>query len=217
LPFEARGPATPGGAGGPVPGELQEVDTPTPGPDCLICGPDCLICGPDCLICAEFAGGAEPVGDIVVSRVARPHPRPQPLAPRAPRRAGTPSSTERPVSNTRVSVYNTRARVSSTSVSVSSTAFSVSNTRGRVYRRQPGCKTSSLTAASGAWRPPPCRCRAHFPSGFFNMLDSGLVGSTVFHSSHPQGHEGGVPREQKMLKGHLPRVVHHRVYLSTRR
>jgi hypothetical protein len=23
---------------------------------------------------------------------------------------------------------------------------------------------------------------------------------------------GGVPREQKMFKGHLPRVIHHRVY-----
>ena len=42
-----------------------------------------------------------------------------------------------------------------------------------------------------------------------SLIDSGLVGSTDFHSSHPQGHEpvGGVPREQKMLKGHLPRVI----------
>jgi len=23
---------------------------------------------------------------------------------------------------------------------------------------------------------------------------------------------GGVPREQKMLKGHLPRIIYHRVY-----
>ena len=37
----------------------------------------------------------------------------------------------------------------------------------------------------------------------------GLVGSTDFHSSHPQG---GVPREQKMLKGHLPRVGYQQVY-----
>ena len=52
------------------------------------------------------------------------------------------------------------------------------------------------------------------------LIDSGLVGSTDFHSSHPQGHEphtpgtslGGVPREQKMLKGHLPRVIYHQVY-----
>ena len=34
------------------------------------------------------------------------------------------------------------------------------------------------------------------------LLDSGL---------------GGVPREQKMLKGHLPRVIYHRIYLSLRR
>ena len=33
------------------------------------------------------------------------------------------------------------------------------------------------------------------------LKDSGL-GSTV----------GGVPREQKMLKGHLPRVIYHKVY-----
>ena len=28
---------------------------------------------------------------------------------------------------------------------------------------------------------------------------------------------GGVPREQKMLKGHLPRVIYHQVYFSARR
>ena len=27
---------------------------------------------------------------------------------------------------------------------------------------------------------------------------------------------GGVPREQKMLKGHLPRVIYHQVYLYTK-
>ena len=32
------------------------------------------------------------------------------------------------------------------------------------------------------------------------MIDSGLVGST-----------GGVPREQKMLKEHLTRVINHQV------
>ena len=37
------------------------------------------------------------------------------------------------------------------------------------------------------------------------MIDSGLVGSTEFHS-------GGVPREQKMLEGHLHRVIYHQVY-----
>ena len=39
------------------------------------------------------------------------------------------------------------------------------------------------------------------------MKDSGLVGSTV----------GGIPREQKMLQGHLPRVRYHQVYSSIRR
>jgi hypothetical protein len=28
---------------------------------------------------------------------------------------------------------------------------------------------------------------------------------------------GGDPREQKMLKGHLPRVIYHRVYSNMRR
>jgi hypothetical protein len=28
---------------------------------------------------------------------------------------------------------------------------------------------------------------------------------------------GGVPREQKMLKGHLPGVIYHRVYFSIQR
>jgi len=28
---------------------------------------------------------------------------------------------------------------------------------------------------------------------------------------------GGVPREQKMLKGHLPRVIYHQVYLYTKK
>ena len=27
---------------------------------------------------------------------------------------------------------------------------------------------------------------------------------------------GGVPREQKMLKGHLPRVIYHQVYYYTK-
>ena len=38
------------------------------------------------------------------------------------------------------------------------------------------------------------------------VTDSGLVGSTAL---------GGVPREQKMLKGHLPRVTYHKMYYST--
>ena len=37
------------------------------------------------------------------------------------------------------------------------------------------------------------------------LIDSVLVGSS-------ETSLGGVPREQKMLKGHLPRVIHHQVY-----
>jgi hypothetical protein len=48
-----------------------------------------------------------------------------------------------------------------------------------------------------------------FPLRSEAVIDSGLVGSTGFHSSHPQG---GVPRAQKVLKGHPPRVVYHQVY-----
>ena len=39
------------------------------------------------------------------------------------------------------------------------------------------------------------------------LIDAGLVGSTAL---------GGVPREQKMLKGHLPRVIYHLVYWYTK-
>jgi len=39
------------------------------------------------------------------------------------------------------------------------------------------------------------------------VIDSGLVGSTDFHLSRR-----GVPREKKILKEHLPRVIHHQVY-----
>ena len=38
------------------------------------------------------------------------------------------------------------------------------------------------------------------------MIDSGLVGST-----------GRVPREQKLLKGHLPRVIYQQVYEHTKK
>ena len=37
------------------------------------------------------------------------------------------------------------------------------------------------------------------------MMDSGLVSSTDFSL-------GGVPRQQKTLKGHLPRVMYHQEY-----
>jgi hypothetical protein len=56
---------------------------------------------------------------------------------------------------------------------------------------------------------PYCRARLYSCCDFvvrirklWSVIDSGLVGSTR-----------GVPREQKMLKGHLPRVIHHRVSL----
>jgi len=47
------------------------------------------------------------------------------------------------------------------------------------------------------------------PGRFAGVIDSGLVGSTDFPL-------GGVPGEQKMLKGHLPRVIHHQVYWYTK-
>ena len=42
------------------------------------------------------------------------------------------------------------------------------------------------------------------------VTDSGLVGSTDFHTRGTS--LGGVPREQKMLNGHLPRVIYDQVY-----
>ena len=39
---------------------------------------------------------------------------------------------------------------------------------------------------------------------FLLVKDSGLVGSTDFL--------GGVPQEQKMFNGHLPRVIYHQAY-----
>jgi hypothetical protein len=50
---------------------------------------------------------------------------------------------------------------------------------------------------------------------FLVMIDSRLDGSTDFHSSnlHTRGTSlGEVPREQKMLKGRLLRVIYHQVY-----
>jgi len=45
----------------------------------------------------------------------------------------------------------------------------------------------------------------HIPKAPVAVIDSGLVGSTGTSL-------GGVPREQKMLRGHLPRVIYHQVY-----
>jgi len=55
-------------------------------------------------------------------------------------------------------------------------------------------------------RTPPPRNRAGIHCFLPKLIDSGLVGSL-----------GGVPQEQKTLKGHLPRVIYHRVYSNIRR
>ena len=50
------------------------------------------------------------------------------------------------------------------------------------------------------------------PRGFRgaeSVLSRGFV-------SKPQSALGGVPRQQKMLKGHLPRVIYHQVYKYTK-
>ena len=47
-------------------------------------------------------------------------------------------------------------------------------------------------------------CSRLLDSGSIHLVnDSGLVGSTSL---------GGVPQEQKMLKGNLPRGMYHQVY-----
>jgi len=46
-----------------------------------------------------------------------------------------------------------------------------------------------------------------FTIDFALLIDSALVGSTSLK---------GVPRWQKMLKGHLPRAMYHQVYKSTK-
>jgi len=64
-----------------------------------------------------------------------------------------------------------------------------------------------LTAAV-AW----CRTISEFTC-FTELIDSGLVGE----GPHTRGTSlGRVPREQKMLKGHLPRVICHQVYEYTK-
>jgi len=49
-----------------------------------------------------------------------------------------------------------------------------------------------------------CSARAAIPLG--------TRGSHVEGPHSPGTSLGGVPREQKMLKGHLPRVIYHQVY-----
>ena len=46
-------------------------------------------------------------------------------------------------------------------------------------------------------------------------IDSGSVGSTdvsFITSTGASASMGGAPREEKMLKGHLPRVIYHQAY-----
>ena len=58
----------------------------------------------------------------------------------------------------------------------------------------------------GAQRPMTC-CATGRESRVSGVTDSGLVGSTAL---------GGVPREQKMLEGHLSRVMYHQGYKYTK-
>ena len=70
------------------------------------------------------------------------------------------------------------------------------------------------------------RLNAQGPSRRFNeneeeeeeeeeKIDSGSVGSTdvsFITSTGASASMGGAPREEKMLKGHLPRVIYHQAY-----
>ena len=58
------------------------------------------------------------------------------------------------------------------------------------------------------------RCRAIWSTVRKSGPDSGL-GLSRFSGGEPHTRGtslGGVPREQKMLKGHLPRVIYHQVF-----
>ena len=53
----------------------------------------------------------------------------------------------------------------------------------------------------------------HFLDGFeIHLLTDWFTGRDCRLLHHPLDSEGGVPREQKMLKGHLTRVIYHQVY-----
>ena len=75
------------------------------------------------------------------------------------------------------------------------------------------CHVAPFAREMGRSASPPCPLK--------KVIDSGLVGSTNVSFITSAGALaralGGVPREQKMLKGQLPRVIYHRVYFSTRR
>jgi len=50
-------------------------------------------------------------------------------------------------------------------------------------------------------------------AGWFHARPFGGQSNVIL----PGFFSGGVPREQKRLKGHLPRVIYHQVYFSIRR
>ena len=92
----------------------------------------------------------------------------------------------------------------------------------RVLRRERQCQANGSNVCR-VLRPPQARRASKIGSSIFVILaviEPGLVGSTDFSFITSQGHEtslGGVPREQKMIKGHLLRVIYHRVYFNIRR
>ena len=61
--------------------------------------------------------------------------------------------------------------------------------------------------------------KSHFSTGYREQFGTGIGSFTsiCIGNGHVCPGVGGVPREQKMLKGHLPRVIYHQVYYSIRR
>ena len=70
-------------------------------------------------------------------------------------------------------------------------------------------------------RPDPPACRAALLEGAGLVQEQGEAAEADVHGYFAtvidSGLDGWVPREQKMLKGHLPRVIYHRVYSNVRR
>ena len=81
---------------------------------------------------------------------------------------------------------------------------------------------SVLRAAPGAgerWRERKRETESERPRGVCcHAIRHGAMGvHAPYHADRLRDHTlagplGGVPREQKMLKGHLPRVIYHQVY-----
>jgi len=71
------------------------------------------------------------------------------------------------------------------------------------FQRQ-GKEEFQLLRGSNGLHPTPLQSYDFRDRAMRSVIDSGLVGSTDF--------SGGVPREQKMLKGRLSRVIYHQVY-----